>query len=352
MRAISNRVLCSVSLAAAGLLALGASLVVAEEGWTPFSTEAPTSCADGSPVRFLERAGDPTRLVLYFEGGGACFSAETCAFDGPETSYISSSLATPEWLAERGGIFDASNPENPLAGHTFVYVPYCTGDAHLGNRSTEYTEGLTVEHRGYVNGTAALEHLVSSYPDTAELVVAGMSGGSIPTPLYAALAADLLPEARIVALGDGSGAFPSDPLLNAYIGSLWGTLDAVPDWPETEGLGLRDWGIPDLYRYAGRHAPEVTFSRFDFAYDETQAYYGSLVGVPSDGLLALIEQNEADIEADGVEVVSYIAPGSSHTILDSDALYELEVEGVRLVDWIGDLVRGETPGDVHCEDCG
>jgi hypothetical protein len=352
MSTISGRILLvSAGFAGAAMLALGAGLVAAANGWAPFDVDADTTCADGSPVRFLERAADPTRVVLYFEGGGACFSAETCAFDGPETSYISASLVTPEWLAERGGIFDATNPQNPLADHSFVYVPYCTGDAHLGNRSTEYAADLTVEHRGFINGMAALEHLVSSYPDTAELVVAGMSGGAVPTPLYAALAADLLPEARIVALGDGSGAFPSDPLLNAYIGSLWGTQDAVPDWPETADLDPRDWGIPDLYRYAGQHAPEVAFARLDFAYDETQAFYGSLVGVPSDELLGLIEQNEADIEADGVEVASYIAGGSSHTILGSDGLYELEVEGVRLVDWLSDLVGGVTPDDVRCVDC-
>lgn len=352
MSSISTRAFFSAAIASAGMLAIGISPVALAGEWSPFAVEAETSCADGSPVRFLERSADPARVVLYFEGGGACFSAETCAFDGPETSYVSSSLATPEWLAERGGIFDAANPQNPLADHSFIYVPYCTGDAHLGNRTTEYDEDLRVEHRGYVNGTAALDYLVSTYPDTAELVVTGMSGGSIPTPLYAALAADLLPEARIVALGDGSGAFPSDPLLNAYVGSLWGTMEALPDWPETEGLDLREWGIPDLYRYAGRHAPGVTYARFDFAYDETQAFYGSLVGVASDELLTLIDQNEADIEADGVEVVSYIAAGSSHTILSSDELYELEVQGVRLIDWLTDLVRGDTPGDVHCVACG
>lgn len=353
MSHIPDRILAaSAGIVGAMALVLGIGLVAAANGWTAFTTDAETTCADGSPVRYLERAADPTRVVLYFEGGGACFSAATCAFDGPETSYIPSSVATPEWLAERGGIFDASNPQNPLAEHSFVYVPYCTGDAHLGDRSSEYAADLVVEHRGYRNAMAALDHLRSAYPDTAELVVAGMSAGSIPTPLYAALAADLLPDARIVALGDGSGAFPSDPLLNATIGSLWGTMGAIPDWPETEGLTLRDWGIPDLHRYAGQHAPDVTFARFDYAYDETQAFYGSLLGVPSEELLALIDQNEADTEAAGVDLVSYTAGGSSHTILGSDELYELEVEGVRFVDWLARLIRGDTPPDVHCLECG
>ncbi len=329
----------------------GASVAAAEPVWESFSVDAETSCADGSDVGFLERRADPRKVVLYFEGGGACFSAETCGFDSPEKSYLSSSEATPELLAQRGGIFDAANPENPLAEYSFVYVPYCTGDAHLGTRTASYDDELTVQHTGYLNGEAALDHLVASYPGTTQLLVAGVSAGSIPTPLYAGLAADALPDARIVTLGDGSGAYPDDPVLNAFIGSLWGTDGAIPDWPATEGVTLREWGIPALYRFAGQHAPEVTFARFDYAYDEAQAFYGSLVGVTADELLTLIDRNESEIEAAGVDLASFTAAGTDHTVLWRDELYALEVDGVRLIDWLADLVNGETPPDVRCGDC-
>jgi len=289
--------------------------------------------------------------VLYFEGGGACFSAATCAFEGDDKSYISSSEVTPEALADRGGMFDAANPENPLADYSFVYVPYCTGDGHLGNRTTTYSADLTVEHRGYVNGTAALDHLVSGFPDATDLLVTGSSGGAIPTPLYAGLAADALPDTRIVSLADSSGAYPDDSVLNALVGSLWGSTQAIPDWPETEGIGVREWSIPGLYRYAGGHAPEVVFARFDYAHDDVQAFYGGLVGVPADELVALIDRNEAEAEAAGVEVASYTAAGTDHTIIWSDAFYGLDVEGVRFVDWVTDLVAGAIPDDVHCLDC-
>ncbi len=185
-------------------------------------------CADDSPVHYLERLADPHKVVLYFEGGGACFSAATCAFDGPDTSYVAASEFTANSMADRGGIFDFEQPENPLADYSFVYVPYCTGDGHLGSQTTTYADDLTVEHRGYANGLAALDHLVATYPDVGDLLVTGVSAGSIPTPLYAGLAADRLPQARIVTLGDGSGAYPSDPVLNAFIGSLWGTDGAIP----------------------------------------------------------------------------------------------------------------------------
>ncbi len=337
---------------ACAIAALAHSLPAAAAGeWSPFDGGPDTTCADGSAVPFLERVADPTKVVLYFEGGGACFSQATCALDGPEVAYVSSSEVSAESLASRGGVFDFDDPENPLADHSFVYVPYCTGDVHLGDKAHVYADDLVIEHRGAVNANAALDHLVERFPDTSELIVVGVSAGSVPTPLYAALAADRLPQARVVTLGDGSGAYPDDPLLNAYIGTLWGSMAALPDWPELAGVTVRDWSIPGLYVHAGRHAPDVTFARFDHAYDETQVFYAGLVGVPADDLVRHIDRIETEIEAEGVPVASYTAPGNDHTVLWRDELYELEVEGVRLIDWVTALFEGETPADVHCVAC-
>jgi hypothetical protein len=196
-----------------------------------------------------------------------------------------------------------------------------------------------------------VEHLVKGFPQASEIVVAGVSAGSVPTPLYAAVLSDALPDARIVTLGDGSGSYPDDPVLNAFMGTLWGTMDGVPDWPETAELSVRDWSVPGLYVLGGNHAPDVTFARFDFAYDEAQVFYGEVVGVAAEELVQLIDRNEAQIEAEGIPLASYTAPGSEHTLLWRDLVYELEVEGVRLIDWITDLVSGRTPADVHCLDC-
>jgi hypothetical protein len=319
--------------------------------WESFDPGPGAVCADGSQPRFLERIVDPTRVVLYFEGGGACFSEATCAFDGPDRSYAPTSDYTAASMSFRGGLFDFDNPENPLADYSWVYVPYCTGDLHLGDMTRTYGDDLVIEHKGGVNARLALEHLVERFPDASELVVTGVSAGSVPTPLYAGILADELPEARIVTLGDGSGSYPDDPVLNGYLGSLWGTMNTVPEWPETADLSVRDWSVPGLYVYAGRHAPDVTFARFDFAYDEAQAFYGELVGVGADDLVTLIDEVEAGIEAEGVPLASYTAPGTEHTLLWRDLLYELEVDGVRLIDWITQLVEGETPADVHCTDC-
>lgn len=318
--------------------------------WTPLSLDG-CVCSDGSEVTFFEHAGDPTRVVLYFEGGGACFSKETCDPTGDPT-YTVRARSSADGLVDRGGYFDLSRDDNPLAGHSWVYVPYCTGDVHIGNTTTDYGDDVVVEHRGYTNGLAALEHLLATYPDVEQLVVTGASAGSIPTPLFAALAADRLPGADIVTFGDSSAAYPDVDPINEAIGSAWGTMNAVPDWPETTGLTAADWSIPELYVYAGRHAPNVRFARFDHAYDSVQATFGALAGVAADELVALIDETEAQIEAAGPQLASYVAPGAEHTIVGSDEFFTLEVEGVRLIDWFTELIDGGSPADVRCTDCG
>ena len=51
--------------------------------------------------------------------------------------------------------------DNPLAGWSWVYIPYCTGDAHSGNRSIKY--GFrNFNHVGFVNAKFAVHYAASS----------------------------------------------------------------------------------------------------------------------------------------------------------------------------------------------
>lgn len=304
-------------------------------------------CSDGSEFELWERPADPTKVMLFFQGGGACFSAETC---GPASDTFTRRIdlgTAPDF----GGIFDATNPENPLAGHSIVYVPYCTGDVHLGDSTTEYSDTVTIEHNGFANARAGLDTVLANYPDVEQLVVAGASAGSIPTPAFAGLAADELPGVEIVTFGDSSAAYPDVPELNAAIGGLWGVLENVPDWPVNDGLAPEDWSFPGLYVQAGTQHPEITFARFDHAYDRVQAGFAALAGIAADDLVGFIDRTEADIEAAGVPIASYVAPGDAHTIVLQDGFYDMEVEGVRLVDFLSALVAGSVPDDVRCTVC-
>lgn len=320
----------------------------AVEPWTAVPGGPDCMCSDGSEFELWERPADTRRVVLYLEGGGACFDAFTC---GPDTATFTQRL---ELGSDPGatGIFDDSDPRNPVAGHSIVYVPYCTGDAHLGDNTVEYTETLTIEHNGFVNASAGLDLLVENYPDAEQVVVVGLSAGSIPAPAFAGLVADALPDADVVSIGDSSAAYPDVPTLNVDIGGRWGVFGNVPDWPVNDGLEPQDWSIPRLTIAAGTQHPDITFARFDYDADNVQSIFLGLTGTPPEvSLLANMDDTEAQIEAAGVDVASFVAPGEGHTIMRGAEFYDLEVDGVTLLEFVTALVDGDVPADVTCTEC-
>ena len=314
-------------------------------GWERIMPGGDCQCSDGSEFSFWVREANPDKVLVYLQDGGVCFSAETCA---PDRGLYTTTIGEGPIVAS--GIFDLADERNPFADYSIVYVPYCTGDAHLGNITTEYAPGLTVHHNGYVNGTAALDHMAATFPDVTDVVVVGESAGSIAAPLYAGLVSDRLPAARTTVLADGSGSYPDTPRVNEII-AAWGVGTTIPTWPENPGSTADQWSLPGLFIQSARHDPEIVFARHDYAYDEQQQRWYPIAGLPAPDLLSLIDANETQIEATGMNLLSYIAPGDEHTTLSDGTFYTEEVNGTPLVDWVTRLVEGEPVEDVHCTDC-
>lgn len=320
--------------------------------WEKIVPGGDCQCADGSEFAFWVRPADPTKVVIYLEGGGSCFDAATCAFTGNgENDFYDWSLVT-ENPSLGGGILASGRADNPFADYSFIYVALCTGDSYLGNATHEYSPELTVQHKGFVNGTAALSYLAEQYPAAAQVVVVGKTAGSVAAPIYGGLAADLLPDAQVIVFGAQSGAFPDNPDFNSRIAELWGAYDTMPNWDVNEGLTARDWGVTQFWIQTGLHNPNIVLARFDYAFDPNAVRaVEALTGTDASNLVALIDANEASIEDAGVVLHSYTAPGQEHGILDFERFYEIDVNGVRLVDWVNALIVGKPLNDVHCEEC-
>ncbi|MFI6484198.1 pectin acetylesterase-family hydrolase [Nonomuraea sp. NPDC050663] len=329
--------------------------VTATPAWTQIVPGGDCQCADGTRFSFWERRADPAKVVLFLNGGGVCWDARTCAFTGSggkNDHYNWNDQSGERPYDQSSGFFDLTHPDNPFAGYSIVFVSSCTGDAHLGDTAQPYSPTLTVQHRGRVNGAAALDHLASRYPDAAQVVVIGKTAGSIAAPLYGGLVADRLPRAKVTVFGAQSGAWPDNPDFNhAVLHTAWGAYAAAPAWA-TDGLDAREWGVPRFWSQTARHAPGVVLGRFDYAYDPAAAVEvtGWMPGDAPD-LLSVIDANEAAAERSGATVSSYTAPGRRHGLFEFDRFYELEVGGVRLVDWLTRLVNGERPNDVRCGTC-
>jgi hypothetical protein len=330
---------------AAGAAATSAPATTAaprDQGWERIVPGGDCQCSDGSQFSFWVREANPKKVVFYLQGGGACFSAETCAPDrGLYRTKIEAHLT--------GGIFDFADERNPLADYSVVYVPYCTGDVHLGNTTRKYAPGLTVHHKGYVNASAALDHLAATFPAATNVVVTGESAGSVAAPLYAGLVSDRLPDARITVLADGSGSYPDVPRANKILTS-WGFGSAIPAWTES-ARRAEQWSFPGLFIRSGRHDPKIVFARHDYAYDREQASWYPYLGITGKNPLSLIDRNETQIQNAGVNLLSYTAPGDGHTVLGDEQFYTETVNGEKLIDWVTRLIEGKPVDDVHCQQC-
>ena len=248
------------------------------------------------------------QVVFYLQDGGACFSAETCA---PDSDLYNTTV--DEGPTGAGGIFDFADQRNPFADYSVVYVPYCTGDVHLGNTTTEYAAGLTVHHKGFLNATAALDHLAATAPGATEVVVVGRERR------LDRRAAVRRARGRSAARRRGSRCSPTDraptPTAPSQRGhAAWGSRHRRPGLARDADPTAEQWSVPGLFIQSGHHDPDIVFARHDYAYDETQETL-AIVGTRRD-LLSLIDANEALIEAAGVDLLSYIAPGDEHTALD------------------------------------
>jgi hypothetical protein len=207
---------------------------VADTGFTTISPTGTTQylgkaitpvCMNGTPYNFFVKRGSVNKLLMYYQGGGACWDALTCGL--PTCDTTASSSDNPGGAPS--GFFDLSNPNNPFKDWNIVFVSYCSCDVHFGDAAQDYTPTLHVEHRGYDNSRIAekwaREHFVS--PD--QIFVTGSSAGAYGAWFNAPLHEMVWPASRFQVLADaGNGVITQDFLQNNF-----GHWDFVKNIPST-----------------------------------------------------------------------------------------------------------------------
>jgi hypothetical protein len=337
-----------------------------QPGWNTFEPGGDTICSDGTPFRFFARPGDPDKLLVYFQGGGGCWTGATCDPDKDPTysiqaisELIEAKPGEPRPERAMNGIFDYTRADNPLGDYSAVFVPYCTGDVHLGNRTVSYqapaaesheAHEVTVHHNGFVNAMAALDWTYSAFDAPKTVFVTGSSAGSIPSPYYAHRIKEHYPAARVVQLGDGSGGYRRGAD-SARPDEQWGTLDVVSDLPYLAQLPPEDFDYEALYIGAAKQHPDVQFAEYDTAEDGVQVRFLTIGGADVQKLQPLLDANRADIEREVDNFVSYTASGDAHTILGRPQVYTYRVGDRSFRDWLSDLAEGKPVDKVHCGEC-
>ncbi len=210
-----------------------------------------TQCGNGSQYKFFVRKTSSPNLLFFFEGGGACWDYDTCSgragvLGAANPNGIADDYMTQFTAKYVSPIVNGADPGIPGRSRTdlvtkdwnIVYMPYCTGDVHIGNKTTTYVDttggqpSLTWRHAGYTNTTAAIAYAKSQFPAVSKLLVTGFSAGGTATAAGYYFVRKGINPTRGYYLDDSGPIFPaasssshSKPLHN-MIRASWG-LDSV-----------------------------------------------------------------------------------------------------------------------------
>lgn len=311
-------------------------------------------CAPGTPWRFFVRPGSSNRVVVEYQGGGSCWSGETCSTPGQTfVDYLRVPPAV-ESEATAAGILDHANPDNPFRDWHHVFVPYCTGDQAWGDSDTEYTASgktFTVHHRGAVNAQSVLDWLKENLAAPEEVFVSGSSAGSYASIMWAPHLARQYPKAKLTQFGD-CGVGVVSPVVVPAVLEHWNAAASFPDFIPGADISKID-SMPKLYQLVAQGYPDAQLSELTTRYDQVQVSYFKLMGGSSTeewATKALTNLDEAEKLTPSFR--SYVAPGSEHTFLELSRFYSVEAGGVRLLDWV-DALRARAAQSVRCDpDCG
>jgi hypothetical protein len=200
-----------------GGIPLGQPITAAPGQWTwvPFSD---AQCANGNPVGIgVNLSTTSSRVLIYLEGGGACWSALTC-YTLQTASYFTSGYGESDfttesqdtsYLAEAGGFFDRTAAANPFKDYSYVYVPYCTGDLHAGDNVVQYGTN-TAMHVGFRNMSAYLARLVPTFPSADRVYLTGSSAGGLGAGFNWWQTQQAFGSIRVDLIDDSGTAMPPD----------------------------------------------------------------------------------------------------------------------------------------------
>lgn len=312
-----------------------------------------TECIDGSPTGLGVRRGTGDGLVIYFEGGGGCFDAATCTLfytTFANFDELAFDLLVPTLLSS--GIFDDTNADNPVHDWSFVYVPYCTGDVHAGDKDLAGVPGFVGSHQfvGFRNFGLDLERIGPTFPAPSHVLVTGISAGGYGAAYNFDRIADAYAYAGIpVTLLDDSGPPMSDTYLPACLQDLWRELWGLDDTLPAQCAGCFDEGgwVVDLGLYLRTKHPTQWFGLLSSEQDGTIRTFlsgglndcGGGLYPGADYEAGLYELRDEILGGDAA-FASYYMPGIAHTYLPFPAFTTTEIQGVRIVDWLAALLDG------------
>eukprot|EP00930_Biecheleria_cincta_P051067 TRINITY_DN3622_c0_g1_i1.p1 TRINITY_DN3622_c0_g1~~TRINITY_DN3622_c0_g1_i1.p1 ORF type:complete len:630 (+),score=113.31 TRINITY_DN3622_c0_g1_i1:65-1891(+) len=232
-----------------------------------------TRCLDNSEYFFEVTPGDRGKLMIYFQGGGACWALPKSPGREDAAFHLCTETASGGQLADQ-------LKSQVFKDYTIVNVMYCSGDAHVGAVDGYFGEKLAPQ-RGYHNALAAVNWaLENTRSELSSLVLAGSSAGALGVVGWAhtILSSFEYRQASVV-MDSHAGIFPDgiqEKRLRAW-GMCTSGLLTLPDAQRCKATS-NALTVQDLTESAIRRFPDVKFVHINSKQDIVQrAFYDALL---------------------------------------------------------------------------
>ena len=314
--------------------------------WVGFSD---SKCRDGSPTGVAVNINPAsTKVMMYLEGGGACFNAITCGAN--KSKFGAAEFA--QWKNRTlAGLMDRKDAANPVKDWSFIYVPYCTGDVHAGNNPAGTVSGIADKQAfvGYANVGLYLKRIVPTFTNATQVLLTGISAGGFGAAANYVQVAQAFGSVPVDMLDD-SGPLMQSPYvaqcLQDNFKSLW-ALDTT--FISTCGADCAtDPNFMLSYlKHVAKTYPSRKFGLMDSVADGTITNF---FGFGAANCTNFAQVSEATFTA-GLQDIrtqlststnfgAYYFPGSDHTSLGSGVYDTRTVASTKLSDWVTAFVGG------------
>ncbi len=187
----------------------GMAITAPNEQWT--WVDFPDAlCGNGSPTGIaVNLTNRSSRVFVYMMGGGACWDQATCyelrTAANLDSGYTSANFARDRVQYERAGFWNRADMTNPFRDASFVFIPYCTGDVHGGDKINSY-DSANPEQRTYHVGARNVAHylqrLMPTFASADRIWLTGSSAGGVGAALSWPRFQAAFPMARVDLLND------------------------------------------------------------------------------------------------------------------------------------------------------
>ena len=300
----------------------------------------------GEPWHGLIRFGTENKIVINFYGGGVSINEDT-AKEG-EDFYFHTITSD---FAQTMGI-SASSKNNPLNDWTFINVPYCTGDWHIGTNDFAYTDkdgnSQILHHHGYTNFKLMMEMILPYIGNPEAVLVTGWSGGGFGASFLAEeIFKDYFPQVENKTVLVDAAFLLKDDWKN-IADSVWGTPEHIANRFTGDNLvldslhslsenvtnskilflcSIRDEALTKYQNYLNTGAFEANKAAGKEFEKNLKNMVDDLLALPNASAFIWSDKdNDTDLTAHTVTMIQFV-----------DAKYG----GIKVSDWLMDAINGK-----------